>query len=269
MMDVKCYLHKDGTNDNREQCDDKTPSESRDPTKLSYIMDSLCNRQLRTDSVSPGVHLSWMTMVCGWGRSSGEWKQCQSGCQEMWEMPYKMHWIASRQGLRFDRATTEAALFTLRWSHKNHRLPKLTAKIRVSDGPAWFTKEAIRWLAVLIEMHRMFKEHHNQCMKYSRAAKATLVTIMKVYRVGPECVRSLKMACVWAVALDGSECWCDLIEVDVRDDLQLLLNWQAKSILAALPMTPQRVLLWEAGLTPTPVILDCRQQWFTAGLANA
>jgi len=54
-----------------------------------------------------------------------------------------------------------------------------------------------------------------------------------------------------------------------REDLQLLLNWQARSTLGALPTMPLRPLIRASGLTPAPVCLDYRQQQFTARLANA
>jgi hypothetical protein len=41
---------------------------------------------------------------------------------------------ASRRGLQFDTAKTEAALFTRRRGHRKHPRPKLTAKIRVGSG---------------------------------------------------------------------------------------------------------------------------------------
>jgi len=41
---------------------------------------------------------------------------------------------ASRQGLQFNTAKTEAALFTRRRGHRKHCRPKLTAKIRVGNG---------------------------------------------------------------------------------------------------------------------------------------
>jgi len=82
-------------------------------------------------------------------------------------------------------------------------------------------------------------------------------------------VRAVQIACIQAVALYESELWWDPEEVGRRDDLQLLLNQQARSILGALPTTPWGALMREAGLTPVPAILDSRQQRFTARLANA
>ena len=77
------------------------------------------------------------------------------------------------------------------------------------------------------------------------------------------------MACVQAVELFGCELWWDPSEVGRRDDLQLLLNRQARSILGVLLTTPQGALMRKSGLTPAPVILDSRQQRFAARVANA
>jgi len=77
------------------------------------------------------------------------------------------------------------------------------------------------------------------------------------------------MACIQAVALYGSKLWWDPRKGGRRDDLQLLLNRQGRSILGALPTAPRGALMTEAALTPAPVILDSGQQRFTARLANA
>jgi hypothetical protein len=81
---------------------------------------------------------------------------------------------ASRRGLQFDTANTEAALFMHRRGHKKHLRPKLTAKIKVGDGFIQFKKEATRWLGIWMDAHLTFKEHHNRCMKTARAAEARL-----------------------------------------------------------------------------------------------
>jgi len=77
------------------------------------------------------------------------------------------------------------------------------------------------------------------------------------------------VAWVQAVALYWSELWWDPRKVGRRDDLQLLPNRQARSILGALPTTPRGAQISGSGLTPAPVILDSRQQRFSARLANA
>jgi hypothetical protein len=106
-------------------------------------------------------------------------------------------------------------------------------------------------------------------MKKARAAEARLQSLTKAYGVVPESVRAVQVACVQAVALHGSELWCDPREVGSRDDLQLLINGQARYILGALSTTPRGALIRESGLTPVPVTVDSRQQRLAARLENA
>jgi hypothetical protein len=58
-----------------------------------------------------------------------------------------------------------------------------------------------------------------------------------MHGIVPERVRAVQIACVQVVALYGSELWWDPRETGRRDDLQLLLNRQARSTLGALPTT--------------------------------
>jgi len=176
---------------------------------------------------------------------------------------------ANRRGLLFDTAKTEAALFTRRRGHRKHLWLELTAKIRVGSGIIRCNTQTTCWLGVWMDAHLTFEEQHNGCMKQARAADARLRTLTKTYSVVPESVRAVQVACVQAVALYGSDLWWDPSEVGRRDNLQLLLNRHAKSILGVLLTTPQGALMRKSGLTPAPVILDSRQQRFAAGLANA
>jgi hypothetical protein len=179
-----------------------------------------------------------------------------------------IEWV-SRRGLQFDTVKTEAALFTRRRGHRKHLPPTLTAKIRLGRGSIRFNPQATRWLGVWMDAYLKFKEHPYRRMKKARAEEARLRSLTKTYGVVPESVRAVQVACVHAVALYGSELWWDPREVGRRDDLQLHLNRQARSILGALPTTPRGALMRESGLTPAPVTLDSRQQRFAARLENA
>jgi len=160
------------------------------------------------------------------------------------------------------------ALFTHRWGRKKHLWPKLTANIWVGDGFVQFNNNARCRLGVGMYRHLRLKEHHNRWMKKASAAEARLSTLWVMYGLFPESLRVIQIACIEAVTLYGSELWWDPRNVGRRDDLQLLPNRQATSILGALPTQPQGALMREAGNTPTPVIWDSRQEWFTARLAN-
>jgi hypothetical protein len=179
----------------------------------------------------------------------------------------RIEW-ASRRDLQFGSAKMESALFTLRKRHKKPLRPKLTAKIHVGNGFVQFNKEATRWLGVWMDAHLTFKQHHNRCMKKARAAEAQLRALTKMHGIVPERVRAVQIASVQAIALYGSERWSDPREIGRREDLPLLLNRQAGSILGTLPTTPMGALMRESRLTPAPVALDAKQQRFTAMLAS-
>jgi len=176
---------------------------------------------------------------------------------------------ASRRGRQFNTAKTEAALFMRRRGHRRHLRPKLRRKIRVGSGSIRFNAQATRWQGVWMDAHLTVKEHHNRCMKKASAAEARLRSLTKTYGVVPESVRATQVACVQAVALYGSELWWDPRQVGRRDDLQLLLNRQARYILGVLPTTLRGALMKESRLTVAPVTLDSRQQRFAARLENA
>ena len=96
-----------------------------------------------------------------------------------------------------------------------------------------------------MDAHLTFKEHLNRCMKKARAAAARFETLARTYGVVPESLRAVKPACVQVVALYESELWCVPREVGWREDLQLLLNRQARSILCVLATTLRGALMRE------------------------
>jgi hypothetical protein len=80
-----------------------------------------------------------------------------------------------------------------------------------------------------MDAHLTFKEYHNRCMKKARAGEARagearLKTRTKTYRVVPESMRAVQIACTQVAALYESELWWDPKQGGRRDDLQLLLN---------------------------------------------
>jgi len=176
---------------------------------------------------------------------------------------------ATRRGLQFDTAKMETALFTRIRGYRKHLRPKLTATTRVGNWSLQFNAQATLWIGVRMDMHRTFKEHYNQCMKKVRVAEGRVRSLTKTYGTLLESVWAVQEVCVQAVTLYGSELWWDPTEVGRRHDIQLLLNRQARSILGALPTTQRGGLMRESGHRPAQVILDSRQQCFTARLVNA
>jgi len=171
---------------------------------------------------------------------------------------------ASRHGPQFDTAMMDAALFTHRQGHRKHHRAKLTSMIRVRNESVRFNRQATRLLGVWMDAHLTFKQNHNRWMKTAWAEEARLRTPTKTYGLVCMSVRAIQVASVQAVARDGSElCWHPR-EVGRRDNLQLLFNQQARSILGELPTTPLGALMRESGLTQAAVILDSRHQPFAA-----
>jgi len=120
-----------------------------------------------------------------------------------------------------------------------------------------------------MDSHPTFKVLDNWWIQPARAAEANLRISRETYGAVPESWRAMQIDWIQAVALyGGMVCW-DREGARSDDDLQCLLNRQARSILGMLPTTPWGALITEAGLTPTSVILDYRQQQFAARLANA
>jgi hypothetical protein len=117
--------------------------------------------------------------------------------------------------------------------------------------------------------HLTFREHHNRCMKKARAGDARFRVLTKMHGNIPEGETAVHIPCVQAVALDGSELWLDPRVIGKRENLQPLLNRQARSTLGALPTTPMGALMRDSGLTPAPVALNAWQQQFTMRLASA
>jgi len=150
-----------------------------------------------------------------------------------------------------------------------HLRPKLTVKIQVRNGFIRFNKNATCWLGVLMDAHLTFKEHRNRCMKKARLAEARLQNLTNIYGVVLKSISPVEVACVNAVALYGSKLKWDPNKVRRQDDLQPVLNRQARYILCAPPTSPRGVLMRESGLTPARVILESRQQQFAARLGNA
>jgi len=175
---------------------------------------------------------------------------------------------ASRRDVQFDTAKTEAPLFESSKGHKKPLRPILTPKPNVGNGFVRFITEVTRGLAVWMDAHLTFKEHHNLCMKKARSAEARLRTLTRMHGIVPESVGAAQVAWVEAIALDGRGLWRNQQEIGRREDVQLRLNRQSGSSLGAIPTTPMGAHMRESGFAPVPVALDARQQQFTARLTT-
>jgi len=118
-----------------------------------------------------------------------------------------------------------------------------------------------------MDAHLTFADNHNRCLKTASTAEAPLHALMRMQEIVLERTRAGQIASVQGVVLNGSELWWDPLEIGRREDLQHLLDRQARSPIGALPTMPMGALMTESGLPPTPVALDATHQRFTARLA--
>lgn len=73
----------------------------------------------------------------------------------------------------------------------------------------------------------------------------------------PCCLRQIQIAAVQPVALYGAEVWWK-IQKSHQNEVQKLINGQARSITGMYPSTPIAALISESGLTPAHILLDLR-----------
>jgi hypothetical protein len=85
--------------------------------------------------------------------------------------------------------------------------------------------------------------------------------------MAPANVRKIQVAAVQAVALYGAELWWDG-QQDRRENLQLLVNRQARAITGALPSTALGPLIKESGLRSAESLLNNKTRRFGLRLLN-
>jgi len=104
-----------------------------------------------------------------------------------------------------------------------------------------------------------FKTHYQTRLQKAKKAENRLRSISNTYGLSPGLVRRVQIAAVQSVALYGAEIWWRGQKM-WADDLQRLINRQARSITGALRSTPIGPLIKEAALTPAVPLLEDRQR---------
>jgi hypothetical protein len=102
---------------------------------------------------------------------------------------------------------------------------------------------------------------------FARAAQAALrsLPVCRSKGLNPSNAHKVQVACIQAVALYGSEVWWKGQKNRI-DDLQRMVNQQARDITGCLHTTPLGPLLKEAGLRPAESLLENRQRRYGARL---
>ena len=161
-----------------------------------------------------------------------------------------------QNSISFEVDKTEAVLFT-----KKRKLAKEAnqARIRLANERIRYNKEATKWLGVWLDSGLSFKTHYQTRLQKAKAAENRLRSISSTYGLSPGLVRRVQIAAVQSVALYGAEIWWQGQKA-WADDLQRLINRQARTITGTLKTTPIGPLIKEAALTPAVPLLDDRQR---------
>jgi ribonuclease HI len=162
--------------------------------------------------------------------------------------------LLNKIGFEVDK--TEAVLFT-----RKRKLAKQIkqAKIRLKNKSISFNKEATRWLGIWLDSGLSFKTHYQTRLQKAKAAESRLKAISGTHGLSPGLVRRVQIAVVQSIALYGAEIWWQG-QKTWAEDIQRLINRQARAITGALRTTPIGPLIKEAALTPAVPLLEDRQR---------
>jgi hypothetical protein len=158
--------------------------------------------------------------------------------------------------ISFEVEKTEAVLFT-----KKRKIAKEVnqARIRLENNSISYNKEATRWLGIWLDSGLSFKAHYRTRLQKAKAAENRLKSISGTYGLSPGLVRRIQIAVVQSIALYGAEIWWQG-QKTWAEDIQRLINRQARAITGALKTTPIGPLVKEAALTPAVFVLEDRQR---------
>jgi len=167
---------------------------------------------------------------------------------------------AARNGVAFDQRKTEAALF----SRRRKAAPE--AAVTVGDNTVPFNKEATRWLGIWLDSQLTLRERHATRLKNGRNALTRLRRLAGQLGLSPVNCRKVMTACIQSVAMFGAELWWKgegaRRTVGRAEEIQLLVNKQARATTGAFRKTNLGALSMESGLRPAANQLENRQRRF-------
>ena len=112
-----------------------------------------------------------------------------------------------------------------------------------------------------------FGSHFRERLKKSKTAEARIRGLSKTYGLSPALVRRIQIAAVQSVVLYGAELWWKNQKTH-QNEIQKLINRQARSITGMYPSTPVPALMSESGLIPAHILLDFRQRRYAYRLLS-
>jgi len=167
-----------------------------------------------------------------------------------------IEWAAGNR-VAFDHGKTEAALF-----RKKKQTPK--AKVKVGDNVVPFNKEATRWLGIWLDSQLTLKDHHATRLKDGKKAMARLRRLTGQMGLSPANCRNVMTACIRSMF--GSELWWKGDHVPGTmgraEELQLLVNQEARATTGCFRTTNLGDLSMESGLWAATTQLENRQRRF-------
>jgi len=168
-------------------------------------------------------------------------------------------------GVVFDQGKTEAAVF-----RRNKTSP--TATVRVGDSEVPFNRAAARWLGVWLDSQLTLKEHRARRRKDGRNTLVRLRRLAGQKGLSPANCRKVMTACIQSVAMFGAELWWNGTQaigtIGRANELQLLVNQQARAVTGCFRTTNRGVLSMESGLRPAAAQLENRQRRFALRLLS-
>ena len=167
---------------------------------------------------------------------------------------------AAQNGVAFDHGKTEAAIFQRR------KVTSPTATVTVGNNAIPFNKAATRWLGIWLDSQLTLKEHHAVRLKNGRNAMTRLRRLTGQVGLSPANSRKVMTACIQSDAMFGAELWWkgDHVPRTIgrADELQLLVNQEARAATGCFRTTNLGALSMESGLRAATVQLENRQPRF-------
>jgi ribonuclease HI len=158
----------------------------------------------------------------------------------------------------FEVNKTEAVLFTKKRG-RALRQSLSRAKITLDGSAISYNQDATRWLGIWLDSGLTLKSHYQIRLQKAKNAEARLRSISSTYGLAPGLVRRIQIAAVQSVALYGAELWWKGQKTWAQD-IQKMVNRQARAITGALKTTPIGPLVKEATMTPAIPLLNNRQR---------
>jgi len=160
----------------------------------------------------------------------------------------------------FDHGKTEAAIFSRR------RKADSDAAVTVGSNAIPFNKEATRWLGIWLDSQLTLKDHHVRRMKEGRNALTRLRRPAGQLGLSPANCRKAMAACIQSAAMFGAELWWKGDQtagtIGRANELQLLVNQQARATTGCFRTINLGALSMESGLRAATMQLENRQRRF-------